>query len=93
MSERYVVHPEAIARAETAGRIAARYSAPDPMHWIERSAGAGVTFGLVDGGGFYACFLEAEMEEASFLDAWLHATPGAAAAVEDLLRRRSVNMA
>ncbi|MGL4239965.1 MAG: hypothetical protein ACRCTI_02510 [Beijerinckiaceae bacterium] len=86
--ERYVVDPDSIARAETAGRLAARYSTPDPANWIERSAGAGVTFGLVDGGGFYSCFLDADMEEASFLDAWLHATPGGADAVERLLRRR-----
>ncbi len=88
MSERYVVPPEDIARAESAGRLAALYSPPDPGSWIERSAIAGVTFGLLDDGGFYSCFLDAEMEEASFLDAWLHATPGAAEAVERLLRLR-----
>ncbi len=88
MSEEYVFPSEVIARAEDAGRLAARYSPPDPASWIERSALAGVTFGLLDGGGFYSCFLDAEMEEASFLDAWLHATPGAADAVEKLLRLR-----
>jgi hypothetical protein len=88
MKERYVVEPEVIAAAERAGREAARYSAPDPVHWLERAAEAGVIFGLDDEGGFHASFLDAEMGEASFLDAWLHATPGAAEAVEMLLRSR-----
>lgn len=63
------------------------------MNWIERSSGAGVTFGRLDGGGLYSCFLDADMEEASFLDASLHATPGAADAVEKLLRRRETGAA
>jgi hypothetical protein len=91
MSDQYVVEPESIIRAEEAGRMAAYYSTPDPVHWIERSAGAGVVFGLVQGGGFFSNFLEADIEEASFLDAWLHATPGAAKAVERLLRQRCIN--
>jgi hypothetical protein len=91
MSERYVIEPGNINRAEEAGRMAAHYSTPDPVHWIERSAGAGVIFGLVHGGGFFSSFLEADPEEASFLDAWLHATPGAAEAVEKLLRQRCIN--
>jgi hypothetical protein len=91
MSERYVIEPDRITRAEEAGRMAAYYSTPDPLHWISRSAEAGVTFGLTQGGGFFSNFLEADMEEASFLDAWLHATPGAADAVERLLRKRNIN--
>jgi hypothetical protein len=91
MSDRYVLEPDRITRAEEAGKMAAHYSTPDPVHWIERSAQAGVAFGLVEGGGFFSSFLEADMEEASFLDAWLHATPGAAGAVERLLRQRGVN--
>jgi hypothetical protein len=90
MSESYVLDPDRIARAEEAGRMAAFYSSPDPVHWIERSAAAGVVFNLVSEGGFISSFLEADMEEASFLDAWLHATPGAATAVENLLRQRGV---
>jgi hypothetical protein len=90
MSERYVTDPEKVLKAEEAGRLAAFYATPDPVHWIDRAAQAGVTFGLLDEGGFWSCFLEADMEEASFLDAWLHATPGAAAAVEQLLRQRGV---
>jgi hypothetical protein len=91
MSEEYVVDPEKVRKAEEAGRMAAYYTTPDPLHWIERSAAAGVTFGLIEGGGFFSCFLDAEIEEASFLDAWLHATPGAAEAVENVLRERGVN--
>jgi hypothetical protein len=91
MSERYIIEPESIIRAEDAGRMAAHYSTPDPAHWIERSAEAGVVFGLVQGGGFFSNFLDADPEEASFLDAWLHATPGAAEAVERLLRQRCIN--
>jgi hypothetical protein len=90
MSERYVTDPEKVLRAEEAGRMAAHYSTPDPVHWIDRAAQAGVTFGLLDEGGFWSCFLDADMEEASFLDVWLHATPGAAAAVEQLLRQRGL---
>jgi hypothetical protein len=88
MQDSYVTDPGKIERAEAAGRLAAVYSAPDPVTWLDRSAEAGVTFGLQAEGGFFSCFLEADMEEASFLDAWLHATPGAAAAVERLLRKR-----
>ncbi|MGL4638050.1 MAG: hypothetical protein ACRCWF_18875 [Beijerinckiaceae bacterium] len=91
MSEKYVTEPDAVLRAEEAGRMAAFYTAPDPANWIARSAEAGVVFGLVREGGFYSSFLEADMEEASFLDAWLHATPGAAEAVEKLLRQRSID--
>jgi hypothetical protein len=91
MSERYIIEQESIIRAEEAGRMAANYCTPDPLHWIERSASAGVVFGLVQGGGFFSSFLEADVEEASFLDAWLHATPGAAKAVEELLRKRCIN--
>jgi hypothetical protein len=90
MSDQYVLDPQRIIRAEEAGRMAAHYSTPDPVHWIERSAGAGVVFGLVSGGGFFSCFLDADLEEASFLDAWLHATPGAADVVERVLRERGV---
>jgi hypothetical protein len=92
MSETYVMDPERIGRAEAAGRLAAVYSAPDPAHWIARSGEAGVTFALQPEGGFCSCFLDADMEEASFLDAWLHATPGAADAVERLLRQRKILM-
>jgi hypothetical protein len=92
MSEEYVVDPEKVRKAEEAGRMAACYTTPDPLHWIERSAAAGVTFGLVEGGGFISCFLDADFEEASFLDAWLQATPGAAEAVENVLRERGVNV-
>jgi hypothetical protein len=88
MSERYVVEPEKVMQAEAAGRIAAGYTAPDPMHWLARSAEAGVSFAVVSGGGFVSNFCDADMEEASFLDAWLHATPGAADAVERILRQR-----
>jgi hypothetical protein len=91
MSEKYVTEPDAVHRAEEAGRMAAFYSSPDPVNWISRSAEAGVVFGLIQGGGFYTSFLEADMEEASFLDAWLHATPGAADAVEKLLRQRNID--
>jgi hypothetical protein len=90
MSERYVMEPDKVSKAEEAGRMAAVYSSPDPVHWLSRAAEAGVTFGLVAGGGFYAHFLDADMEEASFLDAWLHATPGAATAVERILRTRRI---
>jgi hypothetical protein len=92
MTETYVLDPDRIARAEEAGRMAAYYSSPDPVHWIERSAAAGVVFSLVGEGGFVSCFLDADMEEASFLDAWLHATPGAATAVEKLLRQRGISI-
>jgi hypothetical protein len=88
MRETFVMDPERIERAEAAGRLAAFYSAPDPAHWIARCGEAGVAFAVQPEGGFCSCFLEADMEEASFLDAWLHATPGGAAAVERLLRRR-----
>jgi hypothetical protein len=90
MSDSYFIEPDKIAAAEAVGKAAASYSAPDPLDWIERSALAGVKFGLVSGGGFFSCFLEADVEEASFLDAWLHATPGAAAAVERVLRARNL---
>jgi hypothetical protein len=90
MRETYVQDQQSVMRAEQAGREAARYSAPDPVHWLTRSAEAGVTFGLVSGGGFFSSFLEADMEEASFLDSWLHATPGGAEAVERLLRQRRI---
>jgi hypothetical protein len=90
MSETYAVDPDKVQAAEAAGRAAAHYSAPDPVHWLARAAEAGVAFGLVSGGGFYASFVDADMEEASFLDAWLHATPGAAATVERLLRQRNL---
>ncbi|MGL5116765.1 MAG: hypothetical protein ACRC7G_17735 [Beijerinckiaceae bacterium] len=83
--------PESVRKAEEAGRMAAFYTTPDPLHWIERAAAAGVSFGLVEGGGFFACFLDADFEEASFLDAWLHATPGASDAVENVLRERGIS--
>lgn len=90
MNERYVVEPSCVAEAEKAGRKAARYAHINPLDWIERSALAGVKFGLIDQGGFFSCFLDADFEEASFLDAWLHASSGAAEAVERILRQRNI---
>ncbi len=90
MIERHAIEPDRARAAEEAGRAAARYSAPDPVHWLARAGEAGVTFGLVSGGGFFSSFLDADFEEATFLDAWLHATPGAPAAVERLLRQRGI---
>jgi hypothetical protein len=88
--ERIVVDGEEADRARRAGEEAARYCPPDPRMWVERASMVGVTFLLVDPEGFAMSFLDANFEEATFLDAWLHATPGAAEAVEFLLRGRDL---
>jgi hypothetical protein len=88
MSERLLSDPERVAAAEAAGRATARYITPDPAGWIERAALAGMALATLDGGGFVSHYLDADFEEASFLDAWLQASPGAADAVERLLRTR-----
>jgi hypothetical protein len=90
MDERHVFDPGEIAAAEAAGKAAAQYCRIDPAFYIERSALAGVQFVLDGEEAFGACFLEADMVEASFLDAWLHGSDGAARDVTQLLRRRGL---
>jgi hypothetical protein len=90
MQERDVFPARAIEEAEAAGLAAAQFCRIDPAFYIERSAMAGVQFVLTEDHGFGACFLDAEMVEASFLDAWLHASPGAANDVETLLEQRGL---
>jgi hypothetical protein len=88
--ERILIDEEGAERARRAGAEAARYCPPDPRMWLDRAAMVGMSFILVEPKGFAASFLEANFEEATFLDAWLHATPGAADAVEWLLRGRDL---
>jgi hypothetical protein len=90
MHEREVFPAKAIEQAEAAGLAAAQFCRIDPAFYIERSAMAGVQFVLTEDHGFGACFLDAEMVEASFLDAWLHASPGAAHDVAALLQKRGM---
>jgi hypothetical protein len=90
MDEREVFPAKLIENAETAGAAAAQYCRIDPAFYVERCAMAGVQFVLTDDHGFGACFLDAEMVEASFLDAWLNASPGAADDVAALLEQRGL---
>ena len=70
--------------AQEAGQVAARYLPADPVLWL--CALAGITVRESPGGfAFLYNSRGPEREQAQFLEAWLHATPGGANAVQSLL--------
>ncbi len=92
MRENLLVPEESVQRAIKAGQEAAYYCEPDPSMWIEQAALAGVQLAVNSEGGIITNFIDADFEVATFLDAWLHASPNALKAVERLLRQRNTKI-
>ena len=88
MIERELYSQTTLTSAEQAGQVAARYCEPDPVFWLEQAGLAGVQSFVDDEGHVINCMLEADGEVATFLDAWLLASPQAHRAVSDILNRR-----
>lgn len=71
---------------QEAGKAAAQYLPADPALWLEQCALAGIEVRMSQTGFSLRYNSKGpEKEQAQFLEAWLHATPGGADAVNSLL--------
>ncbi|MEO1066647.1 MAG: hypothetical protein AAFW47_04635 [Pseudomonadota bacterium] len=90
MSETFIHTQQSIDAADAAGRAAAAYCHPDPVHWIEQAGVAGIELALCKDTGLVTCFLSADFLTATFLEAWLDASDHARSTVEAILLERGV---
>jgi hypothetical protein len=79
-----------VAAAKSAGATTAKYLPADPAFWLQCCGAAGIQVVANNAGlAFVYDQKGPDREQAEFLEAWLHATPGGAVAVAAYLRAQT----